>query len=273
MSKRAIKRIAGTFVGAVLLLYAALLVVNSSNEVPMPTEDFDTDRHRTVAIFGATGTIGDGLLKAVINDANIDTVRVFTRRPSPRIEVGVRTGKVEMVIHKDYLDYSAILAELDDVDAVFWAIGLSAVGMDEEAYREIHLTFPLQFVTDWQSVLGENEASFHYVSGSGAKHESRMMWAREKARAERELAELASDTSLRVISYRPSVILPTETEAHLGHRIGYAVLAPIKVAVAAEAIGQSMLEVSARGGRYTNGMVLENKVIVELSLAYQERTQ
>ena len=41
---------------------------------------------KTALVIGATGTIGDGLLKAAINDPNVDAVRVFTRRPSPRIK-------------------------------------------------------------------------------------------------------------------------------------------------------------------------------------------
>ncbi len=270
MARRTIKRVASTLAGAMLLYYAALLVSNSGNEVPVKTQDLSTDRHRTVAIFGATGTIGDGLLKAAINDPKVDTVRVFTRRPSPRINAGVAAGKVEMIIHKDYLDYSATLDEFTDVDAVFWAIGLSAVGMNEETYREIHSDYPVRFVTECLRVCGQDEISFHYVSGSGAKADSRMMWAREKARAEGELAQLAAGTNLRVISYRPSVILPTEAEAHLGHRIGYAILAPIKAAVAAEAMGQSMLEVSARGQQYPNDTILENKAVIELSRAYQD---
>ena len=270
MAKRKIKRIAGTIAGAILLFYIALLQINSGNEVAM-TNDLTTDRHRTVAIFGATGTIGDGLLKAAIDDPNVDRVRVFTRRPSPRIEQGVAAHKVEMIIHKNYLDYSAIRDELSDVDAVFWAIGLSAVGLDEQTYREIHSDYPVQFLTEWLEVIDVDEISFHYVSGSGAKTESRMMWAREKARAESELAQLAAGTNLRVISYRPSVILPTEAEAHLGHRIGYSILAPIKAAVAAESIGQSMLEVSARGQQYPNNTILENKTIIDLGRAYQDR--
>lgn len=271
MANRKIKWIAGGLVGALLLSYGVLLVINSGSEMPMTTQDFNADRHRAVAVFGATGTIGDGLLKAAMNDPDVDTVHVFTRRPSPRIEEGVSAGKVEMVIHKDYLDYSTILDELTDIDAVFWAIGLSAVGMDEETYREIHLGFPSKFVSAWLRVSDKSEPSFHYVSGSGAKAGSRMMWAREKALAEADLAELAADTNLRVISYRPAVILPTEAEAHAGHRIGYAILSPLKAAVAAEAIGKSMLEVSARGRQYPNSTILENKAIVELSRAYESR--
>ena len=259
--------------GAVVLFYVALLIMNSGNEIPMDIHDLNTEKHRTVAIFGATGTIGDGLLKAAINDPRVDNIRVFTRRPSPRIEDGVAAGKVEMIIHKDYLDYSAVREQLADVDTVFWAIGLSAVGLDESTYREIHLHYPLQLVTAWLDVKDERAATFHYVSGSGAKPGARMMWAREKAHAENELTNLAAGSNLRVISYRPAVILPTEAEAHLGHRIAYAILNPIKAAVAAESIGNSMLEVGTRGAAFPNGAILENKAIVELSVAYQQRSQ
>lgn len=273
MGTRTIRKTAGGAAGLLLLVYAALLVINGGTEVPMTTPDYNPDRHRIVAIFGATGTIGDGLLKAAIDDPHTDRVRVFTRRASPRIEEGVASGRVEMVIHKDYLDYSAILDKLADVDAVLWAIGLSAVGMDEESYREIHLGYPRRFVADWLGVSRQTEASFHYVSGSGAKAGSRMMWAREKARAETELAKSAADTHIRVISYRPSVILPTESEAHWGHRIGYAILSPIKAAVSAESIGQTMLEVSARGPAFPNNTIVENAAIIDLSRAYQDRAQ
>lgn len=99
------------------------------------------------------------------------------------------------------------------------------------------------------------------------------MWAREKARAESELAQLATDSKLRIVSYRPSVILPTEAEAHLGHRLAYAILAPIKAAVAAEAIGRAMLEVGARGQQYQNGRIVENREIIDLNAAYEQRAQ
>lgn len=273
MKMRVLKKVAVGLTCVILLLYIALLLIRIGDETPMKARDLNTERHKTVAIFGATGTIGDGLLKAAMNDSNVDNIRVFTRRPSARIEDGVSSGKVEMIIHKDYLDYSAIQGGLTDVDAVFWAIGLSAVGLDEETYAEIHVDFPSRFVTEWLSVGKKDGISFHYVSGSGAHAGSRMMWAREKARAETELARLATDSNLRVVSYRPAAILPTEAEAHLGHRIMYAILAPIKSAVAAESIGRAMLEVSARGQQYENGTILENREIISLNEAYQERVQ
>ena len=258
-------------VGAIALLYVALLLKNMGNELPVKTRDIDTARHSTVAVFGATGTIGDGLLKAAMNDPDVDKIHVVTRRPSPRIEDGAKSGKVTMTIHMDYKDYSPIREILAEADAVYWAIGLSAVGLDEDTYREIHATFPLNLVKEWMSVNDQTDLSFHYISGSGAKEDSRMMWAREKARAETALSELAQESNLRVISYRPSIILPTEAEVHVGHRVLYTIFAPINSAVAAESIGHAMLEISARGQQMQNGTILENRDIVSFSKAYKER--
>lgn len=238
----------------------------------MEDKNLSAGRHETIAVFGATGTVGDGLLKAALEDPDVSRIHVITRRPSKRIEEGVDSGKVTMTIHEDYLDYSAIRHVLRDVDAVYWAIGLSAVGLDEETYREIHVDFPLQLVNEWLDTSEGSDLSFHYVSGNGAKADSRMMWAREKARAEIELADRARNTNLRVVSYRPAFITPTEPELNLGHKVLHAMLAPVKFVVRSEGIGRAMLEVSTRGGQYPNGAVLENRDILAIARAYEERS-
>ena len=97
------------------------------------------------------------------------------------------------------------------------------------------------------------------------------MWAKEKALAEEELRNLAEGTNLRVISYRPAFIKPTETELNLGHKVLFAIFAPIGYAVSAESIGHAMLEVSTRGPEFQNGTVLENREIAGFGKAYEGR--
>ena len=60
--------------------------------------------NRVVMVFGATGPVGDGLLKAAIEDPEVEKIYVITRRTSPRIEAGVDSGKVEMRLHQDFTD-------------------------------------------------------------------------------------------------------------------------------------------------------------------------
>jgi len=227
--------------------------------------------HATIAIFGATGTAGDGILKAALADPDIRKIHVITRRTTPRMEDGVASGKVQMILHMDYLDYSAVREQIAEVDAVYWAIGTSTVGVDEKTYGMIHVDFPTRFVAEWTSVSDKPDISFHYISSSDISEDSRMMWAREKVRAEKTLFEFAEGTNLRVIAYRPDYIGPTKEEAHIGQNLLYWFFKPVGAAVRATQIGQAMLEVTARGLEFENGDHVGTWNISRYSDAYERR--
>lgn len=228
-------------------------------------------KHHTVAIFGASGTAGDGILKAALADPDIAKIHVFTRRTTPRIDAGVSSGKLEMTLHLDYLDYSALHEQIATADAVYWAIGTSSVGVDEETYGLIHVDFPVQFVREWLTLSDKADISFHYISSSDISADSRMMWAREKVRAENTLFEVAEGSRLRVIAYRPDYIGPTKEEANLGQNLLYWFFAPVSSAVRATQIGRAMFEVTARGSEFGNGDRLGTRSIIKYSDAYERR--
>ncbi len=228
-------------------------------------------RHHTVAIFGASGTAGDGILKAALANLDIAKIQVFTRRTTPRIDAGVASGKVELTLHRDYLDYSALHEQIATTDAVYWAIGTNSVGVDEETYGLIHIDFPVHFVGEWLGVSDNADISFHYISSSDISADSRMMWAREKVRAENTLFDVAEGSNLRVIAYRPDYIGPTKEQAHLGQNLLYWFFAPLRSAVRATQIGQAMFEVTARGSDFGNGDRLGTRSIIRYSDAYERR--
>ena len=176
-----------------------------------------------------------------------------------------------MTLHLDYLDYAAIRDQIAGVEAVYWAIGTSSVGVDEETYGRIHVDFPVRFVQAWLDASVSTEKSFHYISSSDISADSRMMWAREKVRAENKLFEVAAGTDLRVIAYRPDYIGPTKEEAHIGQDLLYWFFAPVRAAVRSKQIGQAMIEVTMRGGEFANGDRLGTKSIIRYSDAYQHR--
>jgi hypothetical protein len=225
----------------------------------------------TIAIFGASGTAGDGILKAALADPDVDTIHVVTRRATPRIEAGVASGKVIVTRHLDYLDYSGVQDRFPDVQAVYWALGTSSRNVDDETYSVIHVDFPLQFVKMWLQVSGRPNIGFHFISSSDISEDSSMHWAREKVRAEKELFALATGTKLSVIAYRPDYIGPTEEEAHLGQELLYWFFAPVRAAVRAQQIGEAMLEVTARGNEFKNGDKLGTASILRYSDAYRHR--
>ncbi len=117
--KRIIRKSAAALIGLLAIAYFVVVVMRAVSDEPIENRTVDTSLHSTIAIFGATGTIGDGLLKAAMNDAGTSTIHIVTRRPSPRIEEGVASGKVVMTIHMDYQDFSEIAEILAEVDAVY----------------------------------------------------------------------------------------------------------------------------------------------------------
>jgi hypothetical protein len=110
------------------------------------------------------------------------------------------------------------------------------------------------------------------VSGAGTGEDSRWHWAREKARAEEALFDLAEGTNLRVVSYRPSVVIQSKERFDFGDRFKTLLFEPFSLSVRSPNIGRAMLEVSARGHEFDNRTILENGAILMYANGYSERT-
>ena len=76
---------------------------------------------------------------------------------------------------------------------------------------------------------------------------------------------------MRVVSYRPAYIVPTEEQANIGHNALHMMLAPIKLALRATLIGEAMLEISGSGNQSGNRTILENRDILKFSDGYRQR--
>lgn len=254
-----------------LLGYVAIAVRVATVDNLAPPPKAPAAPLERVAIFGASGTAGDGILKAALADPGVQSIRVITRRETPRMREEIAAGKVAMTLHLDYLDYAAIHDQIADVDAVFWALGTSSVGVEEERYRLIHVDFPRRFLEEWLTVTTRDATSLHYISSSDISEDSSAMWARVKVEAEQALFALAEGSSTRVIAYRPDYIGPTKEEAHLGQRLVYGFFRPVGAAVKATEIGRAMLEVSLRGAEFEHGTKLSTFGIRRYSDAYDAR--
>jgi hypothetical protein len=87
--------------------------------------------------------------KAALADPDIEKIHVITRHATPRIEEGVLSGKVQMTLHSDYTDYTALRDQIA-----------------EETYALIHVDFPMRFIEEWTDVSTRSVKSFHYISSS-----------------------------------------------------------------------------------------------------------
>jgi hypothetical protein len=227
--------------------------------------------NRVVMVFGATGSVGDGLLKAAIEAPEVEKVYVITRRSSPRIDEGVASGKVEMHLHKDFTDYSELADILSEVNTVLWALGATSIGMDDATYTRIHVDFPLAFVAEWLAARTHGPMSFHNVTGMGTDPEGSQHWAREKGRTELTLAKMAEGTGLRTFSYRSAFVRPTSEQSNALIYLAEILLRPGHLVITGKQLGEAMLEISARTTELVNGTLIDNADSIAFARAYAHR--
>lgn len=205
-----------------------------------------------ILVLGATGAAGGSLLDVALASPLVAEVRTISRR---QIDSG--SARHLGVLHADLFDYRAVAATFAGLDAAFYCIGrsVSQVG-DEAAYRR--LAFEAPEVAAQQLAAASPAAAFHYLSGQGASLDSRQMWARVKAEAERSLIERHA-----AVCWRPGGIDARRTE-------GWPFFYPAMIRtmrwifpsrryyIRGEDLGRAMLEVAAGNAR---SRILENPEI------------
>ena len=129
-----------------------------------------------ILLFGATGMVGDGVLRWLIASARVDRVVAVSRKA-----LSVQHAKLQTVIESDMFRLQNLDA-LQGLDACFFCLGASSVGMSPEAYRR--LTYDLTLAVARQLLPGNPRMVFEYISGEGTDANSRQKWARVKAETE-----------------------------------------------------------------------------------------
>lgn len=229
----------------------------------------DPSANAVVMVFGATGSVGDGLLKAAMQDREVERIYAVTRRMSPRLEAGQASGRVNVIMQDDFTDYGALGETLAEVNTVLWGLGATSIGMDPMLYRRIHVDFPLAFVEAWLAARTAPPMAFHYVTGMGTGEQENAQWAKDKGFAERRVAELANGTGLRTYGHRSAWVRPTDENAHLGIYLGEWLLKPGHLVIRGVDLGRAMLEISARTEELPNGTLIDNKDAIDYAAAYR----
>jgi uncharacterized protein YbjT (DUF2867 family) len=138
-----------------------------------------------VILFGATGMVGQGVLRECLRDAGVERVLAVGRSPT-----GLRDPRLVELFHDNFVDYSAIEPQLSGYDACFFCLGVSSVGMDEARYR--HLTYDITITAATTLARLNPGMVFTYVTGRGTDSTERgsLMWARVKGKTENDLLKL-----------------------------------------------------------------------------------
>jgi len=203
-----------------------------------------------VILFGATGMVGQGVLRECLLDRDIGEVLAIGRAA-----IGQRHGKLRELVQKDLLELSAFQSELSGFDACFFCLGISSAGLTEETYT--HVTYDITLAVAQTLVKLNPNMTFIYISGMGtdSSERGRTMWARVKGRTENALIRLPFKAAYML---RPGAIQPLhgiKSRTRL-YRIFYAVTGPILPLLKAifpgyvtttEQIGCAMIELARHG--------------------------
>jgi uncharacterized protein YbjT (DUF2867 family) len=153
-----------------------------------------------VIIFGATGMVGQGVLRECLVDPGVESVLSVGRSPT-----GQQHAKLQEILHDNFFDFSAIEPRLTGYHACFFCLGVSSVGMDAERYR--HLTYDLTMAAATTLAKLDPGMVFTYVTGRGtdSTEQGSMMWARVKGKTENDLLKLPFKAAYM---FRPAGIQP-----------------------------------------------------------------
>ena len=155
-----------------------------------------------VLIFGATGMVGQGVLRECLRDPDVGRVLAVGRRPT-----GQAHEKLRDLVVPDPADLRAVEPQLAGFDACFFCLGVTSAGLSEERYTR--LTFDLTLAVARTLARLDPGMTFVYVSGSGtdSSERGRVMWARVKGRTENALLALPFKAAYM---FRPAYIQPLD---------------------------------------------------------------
>jgi uncharacterized protein YbjT (DUF2867 family) len=203
-----------------------------------------------VILFGATGMVGQGVLRECLLDPGVDLVEAIGRTAT-----GVTGRKVKDVVHADLFHYADIEAELSGFDACFFCLGVSAAGIPEAEYER--LTYQLTIAAARALCALNPQMTFVYVSGTGtdSTEKGRIAWARVKGKTENELLRMPFKAAYM---FRPGVIQPMHGEVSKTrlYRVLYSVTKPLlpllqrlapRYFLTTEQIGLAMINVARDG--------------------------
>lgn len=145
--------------------------------------------------------LGKGVVHEALVDPQVEQVVSIGRSGS-----GIVHEKLKEVTHGNFLNFEPIEDELKNVDACFWSLGVSSVGMAKADYERITKDFTLAAA---KVLIKHNpNMTFVYVSGMGTDAESSTHWARIKGETENAVLEMPWHGYI----FRPGLTYPSHGE-------------------------------------------------------------
>lgn len=203
-----------------------------------------------VMLFGATGMVGQGVLRECLLDPTVDEVLAVGRSAT-----SARHPKLRELVRPDLTDLGTPDDQLRGYDACFWCLGVSSAGRSEADYERV--TYGLTVSVAERLARLNPGMTITYVSGAGtdSTEHGRSMWARVKGRTENALLAMPFRAAYM---FRPGIIRPLHgiRSKTRGYRYAYVLLSPFVLLLSAvapnsvtttEKMGRAMIHVAVRG--------------------------
>jgi uncharacterized protein YbjT (DUF2867 family) len=157
-----------------------------------------------ILVFGATGMVGQGVLRECLLDPNVQLVATIGRTGT-----GQQNPKLREIVLKDLSNYVSIEEKLTNFDACFFCLGVGSAGMTETEYERV--TYGITIAAAETLSRLNPKMVFIYVSGTGtdSSEKGRMMWARVKGKTENALLRMPFAAAYM---FRPGFIEPANGE-------------------------------------------------------------
>jgi uncharacterized protein YbjT (DUF2867 family) len=157
-----------------------------------------------ILLFGATGMVGQGVLRECLLDPNVHLVETIGRTAA-----NVQHPKLRQIVHPDLWNYATIESNLKNFDACLFCLGIASSGMTEKDYE--HVTYGITIAAAETLCHLNPKMVFIYVSGAAtdSSEKGRMMWARVKGKTENALLRMPFAAAY---VFRPGFIEPAHGE-------------------------------------------------------------
>ncbi len=203
-----------------------------------------------IIVFGATGMVGQGVLRECLLDSGVQGVKTIGRTATQ-----VQHPKLREIVHKDLWNFSAIEADLSGSDACFFCLGVASTGMKDADYE--HITYGITMAAAQTLCRLNSQMTFVYVYGAGSdsSEQGKSMWARVRGKTENALSRLPFRAAC---IFRLGVIQPLHgaKSKTAAYRLFYAAMKPLlpilrwlipNFILTTEQIGRAMLAVARNG--------------------------
>ena len=151
-------------------------------------------------VLGATGVVGDAIIREALADPRISTVVAVSRRPLTHVH-----PKLETALLRDFSAFEPLRPALSRADFVLCALGISWYQTSSEAQYRL-ITHDYVMACARIAAVANPAMHFCFVSGHGATPNGSHAWARIKAETEHDLNAVFGS---RLTVFRPGYIFPT----------------------------------------------------------------